>query len=177
MTKRIWSVLILGGILAFSIAAQDISPSARNPTTDGILGADEYSFNGTYSNMKLGVSLSADGKTLYLALEAPTTGWVALGLGARAMNGAFIVFGSVAKGKPIVSEQTGKGHGHRPNKENQLAASAVRETSGTTVLEIALPAATYATGNTMPILMSYSASDSFMLKHSVYASAELSIAK
>lgn len=177
MTKKMCSFLILGVILVFSIAAQDLSPSARKPTADGILGADEYSFNGTYSGMKLGVSLSADRATLYLALEAPTTGWVALGLGSLTMNGAYIVLASVTNGQPVVSEQTGAGHGHSPNKEKKLAASAVRETNGTTVLEIALPAAAYASGNTMQILMSYGAADSFVVKHSVHASAELSVAK
>jgi hypothetical protein len=177
MTNKSCSIIIFCCALACSVAAQGFSPSARKPTTDGVLKADEYSFNGSYSGMKLGASLSLDGKILYLALEAPTSGWAAIGLGSLTMNGAFMVLGSVVNGSAIVSEQAGKGHGHSASTAKKLTESAVRESGGTTVLEIALPAAEYAAGSTLRLILSYGATDNTMAKHLGRAPVELSILK
>lgn len=177
MTKKTYSALLMIGILVSTVAAQGLSPSVRKPIADGILDVDEYSYSGTYSGMKLGASLSADRGILYLALTAPTTGWVAIGIGSLKMNGAFMVLGSVANGNPVVSEETGAGFGHRPNTGKKLIASALRESGGTTILEIALPTAAYIAGNTVQLILAYGAGDNTRTRHSGRTSVELPMLK
>ncbi len=175
MKKAVVFAVVLGflGFTAASAGAQGLAPSANKPVADGVVGPKEYSMTGTYSGMTLGSSLSSDGKTVYFALEAPTTGWVAIGLGSNRMNGAFMVLASDAKGTTVVSEQTGRGHSHSPNAVKKLASGAVKENKGNTVLEFSLPAAEYIKGTSLQMLIAFGTGDDITTKHEKYASLDL----
>jgi len=164
-------------LLSASVYAQGLAPSALAPVADGMLGASEYSHSALYGDMTFAASLSADGKTLYAALSAPSTGWVAVGLGSLKMNGAFMVLGYDDNGKTVISEETGKGHGHKPNAVKVLSAGAVRESGGNTVLEFALPSAGYLNEATLKILVAYGRRDNLTSIHAKYRAFELPLVK
>jgi len=127
--------------------------------------------------MKLSLSLSADASTLHVALEAPTSGWVAVGLGALKMNGSFMVLAYVDKGAVAISEQTGIALGHKENKTKVLLASAAREANGSTLLEYSLPASAYTSWPSLRLIVAYGRPDNFSSKHVKYEVAEVAYAK
>ncbi len=173
MIRRLSSALfVLAAFLTgFGLQAQEAGSWAA-PKTDGVLSAGEYRYEKTASGITLGVTLSPDGKTLFVAVRAPTAGWVAAGIGSLKMNGAFMVIAYDANGAPTVSEQTGKGHGHSPNATNKLAASAVRESDGVTTLELVVPAAGYTEGNAIKLIAAYGKADNLTSMHRGFLSAE-----
>jgi hypothetical protein len=158
-------------------ALPPLKPSNLVPAADGLIGAGEYSWHGTLKDMKLSLSLSANSSTLYVALEAPTTGWVAVGLGSLRMNGAFMVLAYVNKGAAVISEQTGAGIGHRENKTKALLTSAARELNGSTVLEYSLPAAAYSSWPSLRLVVAYGRSDNFTSMHAKNGAGEVAFAK
>ena len=166
-------------VLAVSapLTAQTLAPSPKAPAADGMVSPGEYSYTSAQKDMTLHLSLSADGRTLYAALEAPTTGWVAVGLGSTRMDGAFMVLGYDAGGTPAVREDTGRGHRHTPNPDRILTAQAVRETPGKTVLEFALPAAPHAAASGLKLILAYGRRDDFTSIHARYAQVEVPIAR
>ncbi len=170
-------VFAAAALLSASVYAQGLAPSASVPSADGSLGASEYSHSGMYGDMTFAASLSADGKTLYVGLSAPSTGWVAVGLGSLKMNGAFMVLGYDDNGKTVISEEIGKGHGHKPNAVKVLSAGAVRESGGNTVLEFALPSAGYLNEATLKILVAYGRRDNLTSIHAKYRAFELPLVK
>jgi hypothetical protein len=173
--KKVWLVLIALFGWTWAVGAQVLQPSNLVPVADGQVQANEYSLRATYSGMVLSASLSQDGTTLYLALEAPTKGWVSIGLGSLRMDGAFMVLAYDAEGKTVISEQTGKGHGHKPNPSTLLTAGAVKENGASTVLEIAVGARKFISGNTIKLLISYGNKDDLTTKHARYAQVELPV--
>jgi len=172
--KRI-ALLVAAMIAAVSVGAQELRPSSAIPTADGVVNPGEYSMTTDRNGMRLGLSLSADGSTLYAAIEAPTTGWVSVGLGSLKMNGAFMVLAYDNAGEAFVSEETGAGYGHKPNTVKRLSASAVKEAGASTTLEFAVPAAGLADARTVKLILAYGKKDDRSSKHSKYASVELPI--
>lgn len=159
------------------LTAQTLAPSPKTPSADGTVSPGEYSYTSAQKDMTVHLSLSADGRTLHAALEAPTTGWTAIGLGSLKMDGAFMVLGYDAAGVPAVREDTGKGHRHTPNPTRILTAQAVRETAGKTTLEFALPAAPHAAGSSLKLILAYGRRDDFTSIHARYAQVEVPIAR
>jgi hypothetical protein len=133
----------------------------------------EYRFLQTFGDMRLGLFVSTDGKMLHVAIEAPTTGWVAIGLGSQVMNGAYIVLGASSNGKSIVTEQQGFGHGHSDQAARLVSASAVSEIGGKTVMEFSIPAAKFVSGPTLQCALSYGATDNFTERHMKHVSGEI----
>ncbi len=168
---------ILAAAMAASapLAAQTLAPSAKVPAADGTVAPEEYAYSSVQKDMTVHLSLSADGKTLYAALEAPTPGWVAFGLGSLRMDGAFMVLGYDSAGTAAISEETGSGRRHTPNPNRILTAQAVRETAGKTVMEFALPAAPHAAGSSLKLILAYGRRDDFTSLHARYASVEVPI--
>lgn len=162
---------------AAPLAAQTLAPSDKAPAADGTVAPGEYSYSSVQKNMTIHLSLSADGKTLHAALEAPTTGWTAVGLGSLKMDGAFLILGYDAGGAASVREDTGKGRRHAPNPNRVLSAQAVRETAGKTVLEFALPAAPHAAGSSLKLILAYGRRDDFTSTHARYAQVEVPISR
>lgn len=166
---------LFGSVLIALATSEGLITSVQTPIADGKVGLNEYALTSTHSNMILSYSFSSDRKTVYFALQAPTVGWVALGLGSLKMNGAFMVLGNVVDGKQTISEETGKGHSHKPNAEKILISSAVVENDVTTVLEFSLPADEYIKANALKMILAYGKGDSFSSIHAKFGSLELPI--
>jgi len=127
------------------------------PTVDGRQDPGEYTHLVTVINDTATVSWSADGQGgLFLAVSAPTTGWVGVGLGAPVMDGAWIFMGFVKDGKPVFSEQKGVGHSHRPVDSNRADLWAVAQADGRTTVEFHVPAARMpVTDSSFPFITAY----------------------
>ncbi len=176
--KRVVFVMVALMAAASAASAQDLVRSSAAPSVDGIAAAGEYSTWFDRSEIRVGLSLSADGSTLYVAVDAPTAGWVAVGLGSLKMDGAYMVLAYVEdSGTVFIGEETGYGRSHRPNAEKRLRASAVREANGRTTLELALPSAGLADGASLKALFAYGRRDDRITKHVRYITAELPIVR
>ena len=178
-TRILKLAVLAAAVLAAAapVAAQTLAPSPKIPAADGTVSPGEYSYTSTQKDMTLHLSLSADGKTLYAALEAPTAGWAAIGLGSRRMDGAFLVLGYDAAGTAAVREDTGVGHRHSANPNRILTAQGVRESGGKTTLEFALPAAPHAAGSSLKLILAYGRRDDFTSIHARYAPVEVPISR
>ncbi|HAH61629.1 MAG TPA: hypothetical protein DCL73_05985 [Treponema sp.] len=169
------SFAVLSGLCALPLAAQTLTSSPDVPAADGIVETGEYTWKTEQKDAALSLSLSADGTTIYAALEAPETGWAAVGLGTRGMNGAFMVLGSDDGGKTEISEQTGKGFSHKPNAEKILQSEAVKENGGKTVLEFSVPAAKFIKNGKLDVIAAWSKKDSFSSKHTKHISLSVPV--
>ncbi len=131
MDSRLFAALPAALVLAAALAsAQTLSPTGSAPTLDGIVAAKEYSLSLPVGKITLSASRTAD--TVYLAVSAPTTGWVSVGLGSELMDGAQLFLGYVAGGKPSFTQQLGSGHGHSELAKPLEVRDALRETGGVT---------------------------------------------
>lgn len=174
-TKRRLFCVLFTLSLVLALPAQTLMPSSAAVTLDGRIGASEYPYLASYAGMRLGLALSADGTTLFAAVEAPATGWVALGLGSSRMNGAYMVMGSVSNGQPGILEQEGVGFGHRAVSGTKIVKSAVREEGGKTVLELQLRAADFVKAGSLPLILAFSKNDNPGSRHAGRAGLELRI--
>lgn len=142
--RRHLSVLMMISILsaaAASLGALDLEVGRVQipPRMDGTLQEGEYPSQIELAKMR--VSVGYQGKTLYMALEGETGGWVALGLGSSRMNQADMIIGFVLRGLPTLREQKGIFHGHRDTEDMKLQAWGMTEEDDpvTTVMELQLP--------------------------------------
>lgn len=177
MRKSVVVGFALVAFCAIAAQAQTLSPSAKVPTVDGVLDPGEYAVSGNYGGMTLGASLSSDGKTLSVALVAPTTGWVAIGLGSSRMHNARMILAYDANGTGAVSEETGMGHGHKKAADPKLLAGRVLESDGKTTLEFAFPAAGYTDGASLDLILAYGGRDDFVSRHQKYTVVKLPLGK
>jgi hypothetical protein len=136
------SVLLLAAALALGAQGQ-VAKAAKAPSVDAAVDKGEYALSFSKSGMDFSFALSPDGTKLYAAIEAPTAGWVSLGLGSLRMNGAWMVMGQDKGGKAVVTEQVGKGHGHSDALSAKVLESAVKTTGKRTVMEFAVLAADF----------------------------------
>jgi hypothetical protein len=115
------------------------------PTVDGKVSSGEYgrSLSLLYGDATVWYQADPEGG-LYLAVSAPTTGWVGIGLGSVVMDGAHIFMGYVKDGVPVFSEQVGSGHSHAPSPAAFADRSAVGQEGGVTTIELHVP------GNRLP---------------------------
>ena len=110
------------------------------PKVDGKVAPREYAHTLSVIYDTATVSWAADSSGgLYLAVSAPTTGWVGIGLGAVVMDGAHIFMGYVKDGQSVTSEQVGLGHTHTASPVAWADASAVSQQAGQTTLELHVP--------------------------------------
>jgi hypothetical protein len=174
--KTRW-IPVLAFLAALPLAAQTLAPQAKAPSVDGAIAAGEYAFETSYAGMRLLAALSADGSRLYLALSAPTKGWVAIGLGSLTMDGSYMAMGYDKDGTSFVAEERGKGHLHSPSGEKRLEASAVKEAGASTVIEIAVKAAGFVDQGKLRLLISYGARDDIRSLHAKYGRLELAVAR
>lgn len=138
--KRLFTALAFA-LLATTLlaAAESITPSSTAPTLDGIVAAGEYTWTKDINTATISANLGTDG-LLYLAISAPTSGWVALGFGSDRMDNALIAMAYDDGKTPFFTEQTGKGHSHSDAKDQVIKQWSVKTVDGKTTLEIAVPA-------------------------------------
>lgn len=161
-------------ILLALFSLVSLSAILAAPIVDGSFDAKEYPNFFTQNGFDLGAAVSPDGKTLYLAVRAKTTGWVAVGLGSPVMNGAFMILGYVDAKGPMTSEETGKGHFHSTNPA-VVGKSAITEKDGLTTLEASIPADGFVKQGKVTLIYAYSDKDDFKAKHSSRGSTELQL--
>lgn len=175
--KKTIAVLAAVVAISMSLSAQDkaaLSPSASLPIPDGVVKAKEYQFNTLVSGMTLGATLGSDGM-LYLSIQAATSGWVALGVGGLKMDGSRLFIAYDAGGKPFFTEQTGAGHSHGDAADTVVKKYAVKQSGGTTTLELVMPASAATKGGTLDLLFSYSDTTSFAARHKARGSMEIAV--
>ena len=145
---------LMGLMLALGIAAG----LTALPVVDGAVKAGEYAHQASVVGDTATVSWSADGTGgVFLAVSAPTVGWVGLGLGSAVMDGAYIFMGFVKDGKAVFSEQKGAGHSHKPVTDPRADQSAVGQAGGRTTVEFHLPADKLPVkGKSFPFITAYS---------------------
>ena len=171
--------------LALSLAAL---PLLASPSVDGILAPGEYANNIQVGRGQFLVSWTIEGESITMAVQARTTGWVAIGFGVvgRAMNQADMVFGSASPGKPgkaLDCFSTGPTGPHPVDTKlggaDSLAASTVVEKDGVTTMEFRRPLAAtdrfdkpIAPG--APFIWAFGGSDAFESMHRAAGQGQLS---
>jgi hypothetical protein len=159
--KKSSLALFLLFALGLSLYAQDsVTRSSALPKTDGVVTAGEYQYTKTVSGMSIGVTLGND-DLLYLSIVAPTTGWVALGVGGRVMDGSRLFLAYDSEGKKFFTEQLGSGHSHS-DAPPVAKKWAVLNADGSTTFELVLPASLAMVGGNLDVLASYGATTAFV---------------
>jgi len=173
--KRTSLVIAAAIIAAVEASAQaSLTASAALPKVDGTVGTGEYAYESNLKGMKVGATLGTDGM-LYLAVQAPTSGWVAVGTGGLVMNGSRLFFGAVQDGKPSFSEMAGAGHGAVPAKSQVVKKWAVATAGGATTLELVMASSDAAWKGSINSILAYSTVPDFRAKHRAYASVSYAI--
>ena len=127
-----------------------------DPLVDGTLEPGEYDHRLSVIDATATVAWSGDGQGgLFLAVSAPTTGWVGVGIGSPVMDGAWIFLGYVKDGRPVFSQQRGVGHTHTP-QPSRADRWAVAQAGETTTVEFHLSADQMpVTGPSVPFIVAY----------------------
>lgn len=165
MTKRVLLVFIVLAAGAASGFAQQLPVSPSAAKLDGLVADKEYALTLPLGKMTVYLTRTAD--VMNMAINAPTTGWVALGFGSDRMDGARLFLGTVADGKAALSQQRGSGHSHKDLQGPLKLDYSMSEAAGSTTLEIAFKAADVipAGQGTLTILAAYGATDTVTAYH------------
>lgn len=173
MKKIVMCIVTL--LMMFCLSAQVLPKGQDAPVSDGIIDPGEYPLIRAAGETDIGIALSSDNSILYLSITAPTEGWVSLGLGSLKMDGAFMVFAFDNKGKPSITEETGRGKSHSVNKTNILISSAVKEAEGKTVLEFAVKSANFFKNGKLDLIAAFGKRDSRTALHAWKTSLSVQI--
>ena len=166
-------------LMAGSVFPQSVALSESTPSLDGVLSEGEYSFVADYGRLVVGFHRSGD--RLYVAATAETDGWVAVGLGSRRMNGARMMFSFVDEGEANFRLDAGRGHRHRPVRDQALLAAilqtAVVETGDGTTMEVEAEAAAFIEDgqSTLEFIVAYGGADNFRSIHRFYNSGQVDL--
>jgi hypothetical protein len=139
-------VLISLGLLSASFCwAQSKPHGILNLNTvsvkvDGQVGPEEYPTNFVDSQTGIGVSWVSDGRLLYVALQSPARGWVAIAFGNSKIRGTSMVIGYHKPGGGRVDEHVGSWVStHKPIDKPSLVNFATGSNPTGTVIEFAMP--------------------------------------
>lgn len=160
---------------AVVLLAADIAAAQSHPTVDGSIGPGEYSLEKQDGALRLYASF--DEETIYLAVAGRTKGWVAIGVDSARMDGAKIFMGYFANGEGRFSTQSGVRHSHREASSFSARSHAVRESSDTTTMEIALDRRVLLdpTRTTLEVIYAMGSGDSFGQYHEQRGSTSLTV--
>jgi hypothetical protein len=173
--KRLFSTAALALVIAGGAFAQaTLTRSSSLPTVDGVVGASEYQYSGSANGIKIYATLGSD-DMLYLAVEAPTSGWVALGVGGLVMNNSRLFLGAIQNGKPAFLEKAGVGHFYSDAKELVVKSWAVKTTGGNTVLELSLPSSKALWKGQINAIFAYAKVPNFTTKHAAHGSISFTV--
>ncbi len=172
-----------------ALTADPSSPTPTTPTVDGVINADEYPFSTKAENVE--VYWYNDGESLTIALIAPTTGWVAIGLDPIAgMDGADFLFAAATAEGPRFMDAYGKRGGGLPHQPDtalggmdSILAAAVSESNEVTRAEIQIALNSgdaydkaLRPGDRVRFIVAYGRADDFSTKHQAYGKGELTLA-
>jgi hypothetical protein len=213
ITIGLITVLLLSGGLAACCSAEPTStpPERTQPTglptevseeqtavsspvstsswqADGVVADGEYAHQTTIGDVTLW--WRNDAEFLYLAMEASTTGWVAVGLDPTdGMKGASYIFGIVVEGEARIWDAYGiapTGPNHLSDEDlggtNDIVAYAGVEEGGVTRFEVQVPLDSgdefdkpLLPGNTYPIIVAVGSTDDYNARHSSRAAGEITL--
>jgi hypothetical protein len=174
MRKFSLALLIVLALANGAFAQATLTKSPSLPAADGVIGASEYQYSGTAAGMKIYATLGSD-EMLYIAVEAPSSGYAAAGVGGLVMNGSRLFFGATQGGKPAFLEKAGVGHFYADAKELVVKKWAVKSKGEDTILELSLPAAKALWKGQVNAIFAYSKSPSFDSKHVARASLSFTV--
>lgn len=163
------------------------SPSTTIWQADGKVSDGEYAHQTTVGAVT--VWWSNDAQYLYLAMEAPTTGWVSVGLDPEnRMRGANFVFGAVVDGQAQIWDAYGVGPTgpHPPDVDlggtNDIVAYEGVEENGVTRFEAQIPLDSgdrydrpLQRGQRYKIITAVGSADDFDARHSSRATGEITL--
>jgi hypothetical protein len=156
------------------LSAQDLKPSDKLPAIDGSLASAEYQQAKTIGGVTVALTLGSD-KQLYLAIQAKTTGWVALGTGTGRMDGSNLFLAVLADGKPVLSEQLGKGHSHGDAPGSLVSNWKLVVADGVSTLELSLPADKVTSAGKLNLLWAYGNTTDLKARHAARGSLSFSV--
>ena len=122
-----------------------ISTVEAAPTIDGVISPGEYPHEHAHPVTGVTIHWYNDAEEIYIGLESPGTGWVAIGFDPVAfMRGANFIFCYIVDGEAFVSDQYGSGSfAHLPDTSSggteDITEYAGIETSEGTVFEFRMP--------------------------------------
>ncbi|MFH1085981.1 MAG: DOMON domain-containing protein, partial [Chloroflexota bacterium] len=166
-----------------------LAPTAAPPTTapasgtadwkaDGVIQPGEYAHSQAYGQVTF--HWRNDTQQLYFAMEAATTGWVAVGLAPEnRMQGADFVLGSVKDGQAQIFDAYGQGQVGATHPaddtiggKNDIVAFAGVEVGDHTLFEVQIPLDSgdkydraLKPGGTYPLIVAIGAADEFNARH------------
>jgi hypothetical protein len=179
MDKRcLGCIAVLLLLFPLTAGAQSALGLTSTPArVDGVFTDKEYSLVTEDAGMKLGLTWTAD--VLYIGLSAPTTGWVAAGIGSMRMDGAVIYIGYAVGQESQLKVQEGAGHRHADLNADAPRGYAVKEAGGRTVLELALDASSAISKNqaVLQLVFAMGAADSFSSMHRARSSVSVGLAR
>jgi hypothetical protein len=169
------TVALLVGLAVAAGAQSRLQITSKPATIDGTISEGEYSWSMKFDGLTLYLNRTTD--TVAAAVEANTTGWVAVGFGSSVMNGARIYIGVVQNGKGSVTPQIGRGHSHTDTSAVLGVDSAVKEQNGVTVMELGLKASDLlgSSPSTLPLIVAYGPSDNITQYHSFRTGLEVDL--
>ena len=155
------------------------------PAIDGRVDAGEYTRSFTEPETGMRVLWRNDDAHLTLAMVAPGTGWVSVGLDPEnAMQGADYILAAMLDGELVIEDHFGTGRfRHTQDAQQDILEAAGSEDEGQTVVEfrIALDSGDdedkpLMPGETYPLLLAYHASsDNLSARHTHRAAAVLTL--
>ena len=173
-------------------AAPEASAVAEVPMAtwqaDGAISEGEYAHETAIGDVN--VWWYNDAEFLFLAMEASTTGWVAVGIDpVNRMQGADFIFGAVVDGEAMIWDAFGTapvGNAHPPDEElggtNDIVAYAGVEDGGVTRFEVQIPLDSgdefdkpLEPGRTYAVIVAVGTSDSFDARHSSRATGSITL--
>ncbi|MHA2275864.1 MAG: fibronectin type III domain-containing protein, partial [Candidatus Kariarchaeaceae archaeon] len=158
------------------VSVNSLNLDVNNVVHDGVVSGGEYDFTVSVAS-SFTLHYTVDGATIYIALVASGTGWVALGIdpdsGAR-MLGADIIIGYYDGTTNIRDDHGTSETKHEADTTGNILSSAAGESGGSTTLEYSRLLNTGDTSEdkiisvgvpTLIIWAYHSSSDGFTLKH------------
>lgn len=175
--KKPIALCIVGLCTVMSLFAQFIPSSPTDPVIDGIFSPGEYASEIPLRDMRLGYALSNNQQEIYFVLEAPTNGWVSIGLGSNRMNGAHMIMGYDDLTNKVIVEETGRGRSHSPASTPILLRSAIAQTGAKTTLEFSVPASLYASGRELSLIVAYGNQNNIRSRHARHSNHTIRFAR
>ena len=172
-----WGLLLAASIAAGAQGGPTLEATTAPAKVDGVFSDNEYGVVMEVAGMRLGLTLAGD--TLYVGLSAPTSGWVAVGLGAAKMDGAVMYIGYTSGNETQLKVQKGMGHRHADFDGDPPRQYVIKEAGGRTVLELAVSqAGLIAKGQkSLDVLVAMGAADSFVSFHKARAAVSVGLAQ
>jgi hypothetical protein len=174
MKRAIIAIIAAFSLASGAFAEASLSKSSSFPTIDGTISANEYQYQGTQKGMKLAATLGSD-DVLYIAVEAPSSGWAGVGVGGLVMNGSRLFLASVLDGKASFIEKAGVGHFYADAKNLVVKKWAATTVNGVTTLELSLPSSAALWKGQINTTFAYSKSTDLASRHSSYAKATFTV--